>query len=112
MGMLSYQRIVCPHAVQRERGVTMDSWLGRREMQTFRKLPNSSPGKNPANSKKKREATPEVYVASPPGEFRTAFSTGFLDTLHRIKEGKKILAAACPELAERVVNAKRGRICK
>ena len=73
--MLSYQRIVCLHAKQRERGLTIDSCSGSREMHTFRRLPNSSPSKNPTNSKKKGEATPEVYVAPSPTQFRTAFST-------------------------------------
>jgi hypothetical protein len=40
---LSNQRIDLPHSRHRERGVTTDSCFGRREMQTFKKLPNKSP---------------------------------------------------------------------
>src|ERR1039458_10839578 len=60
-GMLSYQRMVWPHAMQRERGDTMDSWAGRREMQTLRKLPKSRPTRNPSSSKREDEGTVEVY---------------------------------------------------
>jgi hypothetical protein len=43
MGMLSLERIIAPQRGQWERGRTIDSWRGRREMQTFRKLPNAKP---------------------------------------------------------------------
>lgn len=59
--MLSYQRMVWPQEVQRERGVTMDSWAGRREMHTFKKLPKSRPTRNPSSSKREDEGTVEVY---------------------------------------------------
>ncbi len=41
--MLSYQRMGFPHFGQRERGEMTDSPRGRREMQTFKKLPKASP---------------------------------------------------------------------
>jgi hypothetical protein len=41
MGMLSLERIIAPQRGQCERGWTMDSWRGRREMQTLRKLPKA-----------------------------------------------------------------------
>jgi hypothetical protein len=41
--MLSLERIIAPQRGQCERGWTMDSWRGRREMQTLRKLPKARP---------------------------------------------------------------------
>jgi hypothetical protein len=41
--MLSPERIIAPQRGQWERGRTMDSWRGRREMHTLRKLPKASP---------------------------------------------------------------------
>ncbi len=46
--------------MHRDRGVTTDSCPGSREMHTFKKLPNSSPTKNPISSKREDEGTPEV----------------------------------------------------
>jgi hypothetical protein len=43
MGMLSLDRIIVPQRGQWERGRTMDSWRGRREMQTLRQLPKAKP---------------------------------------------------------------------
>src|SRR5580692_7851973 len=60
-GTLSYHRIACPHAMQCERGVTIDSCPGKREMHTFRKLPKSSPNPNPTTSNHIATVTPEVY---------------------------------------------------
>ena len=62
--MLSYQRIAWPQWGQRERGEMIDSCAGSREMQTFRKLPNSSPIRNPPSSNHsdtRYGATSEVY---------------------------------------------------
>jgi hypothetical protein len=39
----------------------MDSWAGRREIHTLRKLPKSRPTRNPSSSKKEDEGTVEVY---------------------------------------------------
>ena len=50
-GMLSYQPMVVWHSGQRERGLLMLLCFGRREMQTFRKLPRSKPRANTATSK-------------------------------------------------------------
>ena len=41
--MLSREPIATVQRGQRERGRMMDSWRGRREMQTLRKLPNARP---------------------------------------------------------------------
>ena len=49
--MLSYQRIVCLQWGQCERGLLMLRWSGRREIQTFRKLPKSSPRMKAGSSK-------------------------------------------------------------
>src|SRR5688572_19891947 len=46
-GMLSYQAIILPQPGQRDRGLTTDSSLGQRWMQTFRKLPSIRPKKPP-----------------------------------------------------------------
>ena len=56
--MLSYQRIGWRQEMQCERGVTMLSRAGRREMQTFRKLPKSRPRKNAASSKNNADGIP------------------------------------------------------
>jgi hypothetical protein len=50
IGMLSYQRMAAPHSGHRERGLTTDSCLGSREMQTFKKLPMSSPNRKAGNA--------------------------------------------------------------
>jgi hypothetical protein len=42
-GILSYQRMGDPHWGQCEPGLMIDSPLGTREMQTFRKLPKRRP---------------------------------------------------------------------
>lgn len=59
--MLSYQRIGAPHCGHRERGDTMDSCFGRREMQTFRKLPKRSPMTKAASWKRPDVPTVRVY---------------------------------------------------
>ena len=41
--MLSAGRMETPQRGHRERGWMRDSWRGRREMQTLRKLPKASP---------------------------------------------------------------------
>jgi hypothetical protein len=57
-GMLSYQLIGLRQWRQREQGRTIDSCCGRREMQTFKKLPNNNPRTKPDNSKIKDVLTP------------------------------------------------------
>ena len=52
--------------MHRDLGLTTDSCSGSREMHTFKKLPNSSPTPNPANSNHIAVVTPEVYVRSSP----------------------------------------------
>jgi hypothetical protein len=47
--------------MHRDRGRTTDSCSGSRAMQTFKKLPNSSPTKNPTTSSNQISVTPEVY---------------------------------------------------
>ena len=49
--MLSYQPMVARQLVQCERGLLMLRCSGRREMQTFRKLPKSRPRRNAGSSK-------------------------------------------------------------
>ena len=55
MGKLSYQRIVRPQVVQRERGLTTLSPRGSRAMQTLRKLPKRRPTKKTAASIRMKE---------------------------------------------------------
>lgn len=47
--------------MHRDRGRTTDSCPGKREMQTFKKLPNSSPTPNPITSNQIADVTPKVY---------------------------------------------------
>src|ERR1700743_1901934 len=49
-GTLSYQRMATPQFGQWELGRTMDSRLGRREIQTLRKLPKRRPRTKPIAS--------------------------------------------------------------
>jgi hypothetical protein len=58
---LSYQLIGLRHPGQRERGVTMDSCFGSREIQTFRKLPISNPKKKAASPNIRGVDTGRVY---------------------------------------------------
>lgn len=51
---------------QRERGRMMDSWRGRREMQTLRKLPKARP--------KRTTKMETIEVEMPPAETRIAVS--------------------------------------
>ena len=60
-GMLSYQRMAASHFGQRERGWTTDLPCGRREMQTFRKLPKIRPRTKPMASYAISGVTSEVY---------------------------------------------------
>jgi len=60
--MLSRQLIGAPQEPQCDRGLTIDSSLGMRLMQTFRKLPNANPATKSTHSRNGSKRSVEDLV--------------------------------------------------